>query len=172
MRKLKLTPAQRERFLEALADTGSVTTAVAIAGTSRTRVYELRKADPAFASAWQDDEEIAADRLEDEARRRAVDGVPEPLVSAGKLVRDDNGQPIMVPRYSDTLLLALLRARRQRSVRLELPALRSEIDAARAIASITAAVATGEITPGEAAEVSRLVETYLKAINASYNFLR
>jgi len=172
MRKLKLTPARQERFLEALADTGSVTTAVAIAGTSRTRVYELRKADPAFASAWQDAEEIAADRLEDEARRRAVEGVPEPLVSAGKLVRDDNGQPIMVPRYSDTLLLALLRARRQRSVRLQLPALRSETDAARAIASITAAVAAGEITPGEAAEVSRLVETYLKAINASYNFLR
>ena len=95
MRKLKLTQTCKERFLEALADTGSVSTAVAIAGTSRTRVYELRKADPAFTSAWEEAEESAADRLEDEARRRAIEGVPKPLVSAGKVVRDDNGQPVM-----------------------------------------------------------------------------
>ena len=87
MKRLKLTKERRERFLQALANTGSVTTAVAVAGTSRTRVYELRKADPAFASAWEEAEEIATDRLEDEARRRAVEGVAEPLVSAGKLVR-------------------------------------------------------------------------------------
>ena len=81
--------------------------AAAIAGSSRTRVYELRKTDPDFASAWQDAEDIAAERLEDEARRRALEGVPEPLVSAGKLVRVDNGQPITIQRYSDNLLLAL-----------------------------------------------------------------
>lgn len=112
MRKLKLTQARRERFLKALADTGSVTTAVAAAGTSRTRVYELRKVDPAFAAAWAEAEDIAADRLADEARRRAMEGVPIPVVSAGKLVRDDNGQPIMVRRYSDNLLMALLKAHR------------------------------------------------------------
>jgi hypothetical protein len=70
MRRLKLTKELQQRFLEALADTGSVSTAVSVAGTSRTRVYELRKSDPTFASAWQEAEEIAADRLEDEARRR------------------------------------------------------------------------------------------------------
>ena len=112
MRKLKLTQARRERFLKALADTGSVTTAVAAAGTSRTRVYELRKVDPAFTAAWAEAEDLAADRLADEARRRAMEGVPIPLVSAGKLVRDDNGQPIMVRRYSDNLLMALLKAHR------------------------------------------------------------
>jgi len=167
MRKLKLTPARQEKFLEALSDTGSVTIAVAVAGTSRTRVYALRKLDPAFASAWQDAEEIAADLLEDEARRRAVEGVAEPLVSGGKLVRDDSGQPIMVQRYSDNLLLALLKAhqprRREKSLRLQLPALHSRADAGRAIASITAAVAAGEITLGEAAELSRLVDAYMRA---------
>ena len=70
MRKLKLTRARQKRFLEALADTGSVTTAVDLAGTSRTRVYELRKLDPVFAAAWTEAEDIAADRLEDEVRRR------------------------------------------------------------------------------------------------------
>jgi hypothetical protein len=171
MRRLKLTTELQERFLEALADTGSVSTAAAVAGTSRTRVYELRRVDPTFASAWQEAEEIATDRLEDEARRRALEGVPELLVSAGKLVRDDQGQPITVRRYSDNLLLALLRAhrppRRERSVRFQLPALHSAADAASAMASIAAAVGVGEITPGEAAELSRLVEAYMMAIEVS-----
>ena len=82
MRKVNLTPARQQRFIKALSKTGSVTKAAALAGTSRTRVYELRNRDPAFAAAWEDAEEVAADRLEDEARRRAVEGVTEPLVSA------------------------------------------------------------------------------------------
>ena len=171
MKKLKLTQARQERFLKALSETGSVTTAVAVAGASRTRVYELRKTDPAFATAWEEAEEIAAGRLEEEARRRALEGVPEPLVSAGKLIRDDDGQPIMVRRYSDNLLLALMKAhrppRRERSVRFQLPVLHSAGDAAGAIASITASVAAGEITPGEAAELSRLIEAYMRAIEVS-----
>jgi hypothetical protein len=171
MKKLKLTKDRRECFLLALANTGSVTAAIGVAGTSRTRVYELRKADPAFASAWQEAEEIATDRLEDEARRRAVEGVAEPLVSAGKLVRDDDGQPLAVRRYSDNLLLALLKAhrppRRERSVLFRLPALRSAADAARAMAALTAGVAAGDVTPGEAAELSRLVEAYIRVLEAN-----
>src|SRR6266550_2410017 len=170
MNRLKLTKMRQGCFLQALANTGSVTAAIAVAGSSRTRVYELRKTDPEFACAWQQAEEIATDRLEDEARRRAVEGVTEPLVSAGKLVRDDDGQPLVVRRYSDNLLLALLKAhrppRRERSVRFRLPALRSAADAAGAMAAITAAVATGEITPGEAAELSKLVEAYVKVLEA------
>jgi hypothetical protein len=169
MRKLKPTEARQRRFQEALADTGRVS-AAAVAGTSRTRVYELRKADQAFASAWQEAEEIAADRLEDEAGRRALEGVPELLVSGGKLVRDDEGNPITVRRYSDNLLLALLKAkrppRRERSVRFQLPALHSAADAAAAMASIAASVAAGEITLGEAADLSRMVEACMRAIEA------
>jgi hypothetical protein len=171
MRKVKLTRARQKCFLEALADTGSVTTAVDLAGTSRTRVYELRKLDPEFAAAWAEAEDIAAERLEDEVRRRALEGVPELLVSAGKLVRGDDGKPITVRRYSDNLLLALLKTRRpprrERSVRFVLPALRSAADAPNAMAAIAAAVGTGEITPSEAAELARLVEAYIEAIQAS-----
>ena len=170
MNKLKLTKERQGRFLEALANTGSVTAAIAVANTSRTRVYELRKADPAFASAWQEAEEIATDRLEDEARRRAIEGIAEPLVSAGKLVRDKDGQPILVRRYSEHLLLGLLKAhrppRRERWVRLQLPALQSPADAASAMAALTAGVGAGEVTPGEAAELSKLVEAYIKALEA------
>ena len=112
MKKLKLTRERRERFLKALAETGIVSAAVAIAGTSRTRVYELRKRDAGFALAWAEAEEVAADALEAEAWRRAVEGVPEPLVSAGRVVRDDDGAPLAIRRYSDMLMLALLKARR------------------------------------------------------------
>ena len=170
MRKVNLTPARQQRFIKALSKTGNVTKAAALASTSRTRGYELRNRDPAFAAAWQEAEEVAADRLEDEARRRAVEGVSEPLVSAGKLVRDDDGQPIMVRRYSDKLLLALIKARRppprERSVRVPFPALRSMADATDAMAAISDAIASGAISPGEAAELSRFIEAYIKAIDA------
>jgi len=171
MRKLKLIRARQEQFLKALAETGSVATSAAVAGTSRTRVYELRKTNPVFASAWEDAEEIAADRLEEEARRRAVKGVEEPLVTAGKLVRDENGRPITVTRYSDNLLLALIKARRpprrERSIRFELPPLQSAADAVGAIGSMAAAVASGDITPSEAAELAALIEAFLYAIENS-----
>ena len=171
MRRLRLNNARRQVFLRALAETGNVTAAVEIAGTSRSRVYELRKADPSFAVAWEEAEESAADALEAEARRRAVVGVLEPVVSAGKVVRDDDGQPIAIRRYSDNLLLALLKARRpprhERSVRFQLPALRSAADAASAMAALTAGVAAGDVTPGEAAELSKLVEAYIRALEAS-----
>ena len=112
MKKLKLTKERQERFLKALGETGIVSAAVEIAGTSRTRVYELRKKDARFAAGWEEAEERAADALEAEAWRRAVVGVQEPLVSGGKVVRDDDGQPLAIRRYSDTLMIALLKARR------------------------------------------------------------
>jgi hypothetical protein len=73
-------------YSEALAETGNVTIAVSLSGTSRTRAYELRKADEEFAAAWGEAEEVAADRLEAEAWRQAVEGVAEPLISAGNIV--------------------------------------------------------------------------------------
>jgi len=112
MKSLKFTKDRREAFLRALADTGIVSLAAGIAGITRARAYQVRKADLLFAAAWEEAEEQAADRLEAEAWRRAVAGVPEPIVSAGKIVRDDDGQPIAIRRYSDALMIALLKARR------------------------------------------------------------
>jgi hypothetical protein len=112
MRRLKLTRERQERFLTALAETGNVSVAVEIAGTSRTRAYEMRNRNAAFAKAWDEAEEKAADALEAEAWRRAVVGVQEPLVSAGRVVRDDGGQPLAIRRFSDPLLITLLKAHR------------------------------------------------------------
>ena len=91
MKALKFTKDRREAFLAALAQTGIVSAAASIAGITRARAYKVRRQDPGFASAWEEVEEQAADALEAEAWRRAVDGVPEPLVSSGKVVRDDDG---------------------------------------------------------------------------------
>ena len=52
-------------------------------------------------------------------------------------------------------------------MRFQLPALRSAADAARAMAALTAAVAGGDVTPGEAAEVSKIVAAFVAALDAS-----
>jgi len=53
------------------------------------------------------------------------------------------------------------------SVSFNMPELASATDAAKAVAVITAAVASGELTPPEACELSKLVETYVKTIEAT-----
>jgi hypothetical protein len=109
---MRLTGRRLGLFLDHLAAQGNVTFAGRSAGVSRTRVYGHRKLDPDFAARWEEAEQIAADRLEQEAWRRAVDGCPEPLVSAGRLVCGEDGRPLFVRRYSDPLLALLLKAHR------------------------------------------------------------
>ena len=57
--------------------------------------------------------------------------------------------------------------RRERPVNFMLPAMNSLDDASKGMAVITAAVANGELTPTEAAELSRVIEGYVKAIEAT-----
>jgi len=61
----------------------------------------------------------------------------------------------------------LVPPRRDRPVNFTLPAMNSADDAGRAISAITAAVASGELTPNEAAELSRVVDGYVKALEAT-----
>jgi hypothetical protein len=58
----------------------------------------------------------------------------------------------------------ILPALRERPVRIELPPLSGSQDAVAASAALLAAVAGGEIAPGEAREVGRLLELHLKAV--------
>lgn len=57
--------------------------------------------------------------------------------------------------------------RRDRPVNFSIPDLKSANDASKAMAAITSAVASGELTPNEAAELSRVIETFLKAVETS-----
>jgi hypothetical protein len=57
--------------------------------------------------------------------------------------------------------------RRDRPVNFALPSMSSADDASKALAAIATAVAGGELTPTEAAELSRVIEGYVKAIEAT-----
>jgi hypothetical protein len=57
--------------------------------------------------------------------------------------------------------------RRDRPVYFTIPVLNSAADATKAMAAITSAVASGELTPIEAAQLSCVIETYVKAIEAT-----
>ena len=106
------TPSLKAAFLSELGRLGTVTAAAEAVGVCRTHAYELRRNDPDFAEALTEALEEAADRLEEEARRRAVEGVVHPVMHGGKRVLDDDGTPLTIRRHSDALLLALLKARR------------------------------------------------------------
>ena len=93
------------RFLAVLRETGNVSAAARQAGTSRSVCYRHRLRHAGFAAAWEDPLEEASDRLEMEAFRRAVDGVGEERFFGGRVIGE-------VTRYSDSLLMFLLRARR------------------------------------------------------------
>jgi hypothetical protein len=75
------------------------------ASYGRASVYEWRVADAAFRAAWDDALEEGTDRLEDEAFRRAHDGVPKPIFYKGDRIAT-------VQEHSDTLTIFLLKARR------------------------------------------------------------
>lgn len=64
--------AWQPKFLAALADTCNVTAAAQAAGVSRDTVYDHRKANAAFAAAWEDAIEQAVEALEHAARQRAM----------------------------------------------------------------------------------------------------
>jgi hypothetical protein len=61
----------------------------------------------------------------------------------------------------------LVAPRRERPVHFAIPELSSAGDASKAMAAITVAVANGELGVSEAAGLSKLVETFIRAIEAS-----
>lgn len=99
-------------FLTELKQRANISDACRVAGIDRSTAYYWLNHDEYFASQWADAEAIANDALRREAWRRATDGVSEPIVSMGKLVRDETtGQPLTVQKYDTPLLMMLMRAR-------------------------------------------------------------
>lgn len=95
-------------FLEAYQRTGRLSEAARIAGVSRQTHYNRYAADPVYRQAFELAEERAAQTLEDEAVRRAHTGVQRPVMYQGRPVKL-NGRILYETKYSDMLLLALLR---------------------------------------------------------------
>lgn len=139
MHAMKLTPEKLTAFCAALAETCNVGRACAAVGISRYTAYRWRKEMPDFAEVWDEAMEAGLLALEDEAHRRAFEGVEKPLTHLGNFTylyreeKDEDGNPIldeatgkprMVPvldehgnhkvaavrEYSDTLAIFLLKA--------------------------------------------------------------
>ena len=104
------TAKKRQAFLAALAETANVLKSSEIARIARRTVYDWKSADSEFADAWERALDIGTDALEDEAVRRAHDGVDEPVFYQGKACG-------VVRKYSDTLLIFLLKGRRPEKYR-------------------------------------------------------
>lgn len=95
-------PDWRPVFLANLAGGMTATAACAAAGVTRQTVYAIK--DESFLQAKADAELASAELLEAEARRRAMEGVDEPVFHEGSICGYKR-------RYSDTLMIFLLKGR-------------------------------------------------------------
>lgn len=93
------------KFLDGFAEQKTVSAASKLAGINRSTVYERRKTDPEFEEQFLDVEEEITQALEREAMRRAAEGVTRPIFHLGKEIGVER-------KFSDTLLIFLLKARR------------------------------------------------------------
>lgn len=113
----KTLHTQQKKLLSTYAVTGNVSVAARAAKVSRQAHYHWLAADPAYAEAARHAEEEAADLLEAEARRRAASGVRRPVLYKGQQVKINDpetgkAEPLWECVYSDSLMLALLKASR------------------------------------------------------------
>lgn len=100
----------KEKFLAEYAKCGNVSAACRVVGVSRYAVAEWYRADEEFRRGHDNATEVACDALEEAARTRAVDGVAEPVYHMGQVCGE-------VQRYSDTLLIFLLKGARPQKYR-------------------------------------------------------
>ncbi|KQU49623.1 hypothetical protein ASG67_10870 [Sphingomonas sp. Leaf339] len=98
------TPARQVAFIEALADTGSVTRAAAQVNMSSESAYYLRRQPGAegFARAWEAALDMGVLRLKDEAFDRALNGQLVPVIAGGQLIGYRR-------RKNDRLIMFILR---------------------------------------------------------------
>lgn len=100
----------KARFLAHFAVTGNVLKSAQAAKVGRRTVYGWLEADQVFRSLHDEAHQDALDLLEEEARRRAVDGWLEPVYQGGKRVG-------LIKKYSDALLIFYLKGKRPETFR-------------------------------------------------------
>lgn len=133
------TASDQDTFLKILRATGNATKACRGSGLSRQVINEMKREDEHFSASYTDAMDEAADLLEAEAWRRAIDGVSQPLLKGGQIVLDPaTGQPMTVQRYSDPLLVMLLRGHRPAKFSLRGAATSSSIDAGAVLREMAA----------------------------------
>ncbi|WP_010183745.1 hypothetical protein [Sphingomonas sp. PAMC 26605] len=82
------TPERQKAFIEALADTGSVSRAAAMCNMAQANAYTLRRAPGAeeFRRAWDAALDYGVQRLKDIAFERAIEGELVPVIAGGKVI--------------------------------------------------------------------------------------
>jgi hypothetical protein len=103
--RTRRTLKKDKAFLDTLSETANVKAAAQAAGYPRSSLYEWRDRDEAFRESWEEAWRVGVDALEGEALRRGVEGVLEPVWYNGKIVGHRR-------RYSDVMLIFMLKARR------------------------------------------------------------
>lgn len=94
---------QQEAFLAAFMECANVSLAAKKAKINRSTHYICWMKDEKYAKRFEEILPVAVGVLEDEAIRRAVDGVKKPIFHKGEIVGH-------VKEYSDTLMIVLLKA--------------------------------------------------------------
>lgn len=94
-------------FLQTFMDTGNLRYSASVARVGYNTVGRRRQDDPQFREAYALAKEMAVQTLEAAAWKRARDGIKrvKPIMYRGEKVGEE-----VVTEYSDTLMLALLRA--------------------------------------------------------------
>jgi len=92
-----------------MSNCGQVLTAARWSKVNRHQHYVWMEEDPTYPARFKQAKRRWLQALEDEANRRAHDGVESPVLYEGKPVYVVGG-PLKEREYSDTLLLALLKA--------------------------------------------------------------
>jgi hypothetical protein len=100
------TQLKKAAFIQAYLQTATVYHAAIKSGVSRSRHHVWMRKDPTYRQAFEEAEEAAVDELEAEARRRALEGTEEPVGFYKGVAAE------YVKRYSDTLLIFLLKGAR------------------------------------------------------------
>lgn len=104
--------SKKQAFLAAYRATASVAGAARATRISRHTHHDWMKVDANYRAAFETVQDEAGQTLEDEAVRRAYEGVKRPIFYGGKPMktgRGKNARTFYEVEYSDQLLLALLK---------------------------------------------------------------
>ena len=90
----------------------------------------------------------------------------DPITAMATLAMDENTPlDLQIKLYCELAQYVVPRRKAvEQPIAIELPTLTSPKDAVTASAALLAAVAAGEVAPGEAREIGRLLELHLKAV--------
>lgn len=144
----RFTPELKRKFLEKLVLCGRIAESAWAIGASYRTVEEHRKKDAVFAEAFEEAMARYRDRIEKAVHDRAIDGVKEPVVYQGQIMKGEDGKPLTVTKYDNKLLLA--------HAARHIPEYREKVD-------VSATVKAGVLVVGAALSQEEWVEQFGEA---------